>query len=142
MPQTVESGTSKSTLGPRAPQYPKVPVMISLTFIEQTPFPFCYVSFATSGADSRTTQMFINFSDNSNLDGMGFTPFARVIEGMDSCVDKLYSGYGEGGAGDGKDGRGPSQGRLQSEGNKYLKRTFPKMSYITSVRVVSDDAEL
>ena len=48
MPQTVESGTSKSTLGPRAPQYPKVPVMISLTFIEQTPFPFCYVSFATS----------------------------------------------------------------------------------------------
>jgi peptidyl-prolyl cis-trans isomerase A (cyclophilin A) len=101
-----------------------------------------YVSFATSGADSRTTQMFINFSDNSNLDGMGFTPFARVIEGMDSCVDKLYSGYGEGGAGDGKDGRGPSQGRLQSEGNKYLKRTFPKMSYITSVRVVSDDAEL
>ena len=102
-----------------------------------------YLSFATSGADSRTTQIFINFSDNSNLDGMGFTPFARVIDGMDTCVDKLYSGYGEGGAGDGKDGRGPSQGRLQSEGNKYLKRTFPKMSYIKGVSIIaSDEAEL
>ena len=42
-----------------------------------------YISFATSGKDSRTTQMFINFSDNSNLDGMGFSPFAQVVEGMD-----------------------------------------------------------
>ena len=37
-----------------------------------------YVSFATSGKDSRTTQMFINFSDNANLDGMDFSPFAKV----------------------------------------------------------------
>jgi peptidyl-prolyl cis-trans isomerase A (cyclophilin A) len=36
------------------------------------------VSFATSGKDSRTTQMFINFGDNSRLDGMDFSPFAKV----------------------------------------------------------------
>ena len=54
-----------------------------------------YISFATSGADSRTTQMFINFGDNTNLDGMGFSPFGRVLgNGMD-VVDKIYSGHGE-----------------------------------------------
>eukprot|EP01013_Petalomonas_cantuscygni_P023101 TRINITY_DN44490_c0_g1_i1.p1 TRINITY_DN44490_c0_g1~~TRINITY_DN44490_c0_g1_i1.p1 ORF type:complete len:234 (-),score=43.63 TRINITY_DN44490_c0_g1_i1:313-954(-) len=102
-----------------------------------------YLSFATSGKDSRTTQMFINFGDNTNLDGMGFSPFARVISGMD-VVDELYTGYGEGGSGDGTDGRGPSQGRLQSEGNKYLKKVFPKLSYIltTTVRGAAADEEL
>ena len=94
------------------------------------------LSFATSGKDSRTTQMFINLVDNKNLDGMGFSPFGKVVEGMET-VDALYSGYGEGGAGDGSDGRGPSQGRLQEEGNKYLKRVFPKLSYIESVTEVA-----
>lgn len=39
-------------------------------------------------------QVFINFVDNGNLDGMGFSPFGRVISGMDA-VDAIYSGYGE-----------------------------------------------
>ena len=88
-----------------------------------------YVSFATSGKDSRTTQMFINFGDNANLDGMGFTPFGVVLgEGME-VVDKLYDVYGEGAP----SGKGPEQGRIQSEGNKYLKTKFPNLSYINSV---------
>jgi cyclophilin family peptidyl-prolyl cis-trans isomerase len=100
-----------------------------------------FVSFATSGKDSRTTQMFINLVDNKNLDGMGFAPFARVTAGMD-VVDALYSGYGEGGAGDGSDGRGPSQARVQAEGNKYLKSVFPKLSYIASVEAQPAAADL
>ena len=83
------------------------------------------VTFATSGPDARTTQVFINFADNSNLDAMGFSPFGKVISGMD-VVDKLYAGYGEGAP----RGRGPDQMRVQAEGNAYLTRDFPQLDYI------------
>lgn len=96
-----------------------------------------YISFATSGEDSRTTQMFINLVDNTNLDGMGFSPFGRVISGMD-VVDKIYSGYGEGAP----SGAGPEQGRIQMEGNRYLKRQFPNLSYIKSVKRLDEQKEL
>jgi len=50
-----------------------------------------YMSFATSGPNARSTQLFINFVDNSSLDQQGFAPIARVCEGMD-VVDKVYAG--------------------------------------------------
>ena len=96
-----------------------------------------WLSFATSGKDSRTTQMFINLVDNTNLDGMGFAPFAQVKGDGMKVVDQLFSGYGEGAP----SGNGPEQGRIQSEGNKYLKKAFPKLSYITDVRHGSAQAE-
>jgi peptidyl-prolyl cis-trans isomerase A (cyclophilin A) len=89
------------------------------------------LTFATAGPGTRTTQLFINFGDNGNLDGMGFTPIGRVVEGMD-VVDSLYKGYGEGAP----SGRGPDQGRVQQEGNAYLKRDFPKLDYIKSARLL------
>lgn len=88
------------------------------------------VSFATSGPDSRTTQFFINFTDNSRLDGMGFSPFGKVKDM--TAVDALYSGYGEGAP----RGRGPSQGAMQAQGNAYLKQDFPKLDYIKSAKVI------
>jgi len=39
------------------------------------------VTYATSGADSRTTQLFINFGNNAQLDGIGFAPVGRVARG-------------------------------------------------------------
>jgi len=89
------------------------------------------VTFATAGPESRTTQVFINFGDNSRLDGMGFSPFGKVIEGM-SVVDSLYSGYGEGAP----RGRGPEQGRAQAEGNRYIRGGFPKLDFVKTARIV------
>ncbi len=73
------------------------------------------VTFATAGANTRTTQVFINLGDNSTLDHMGFTPFGKITSGMD-VVDQLFAGYGEGAP----NGSGPSQDRMQKEGKTYL----------------------
>ena len=90
------------------------------------------VSFATAGPGTRTTQLFINYGDNSQLDGMGFAPFGQVVEGMD-VVDALYGGYGEGAP----RGRGPDQGRIQLEGNVYLEREFPRLDYVRVASIVT-----
>ena len=90
-----------------------------------------YITYAMGGTpDSRTTQLFINFGDNSRLDASGFAPFGRVISGME-VVDKIYSVYGEGAP----RGAGPDQGRIQAEGNAYLTKDFPKMDYIKTARI-------
>jgi len=92
------------------------------------------LTFATAGPNTRSSQFFINFGDNARLDGMGFAPIGEVIEkGMDT-VDTIYNGYGEGAP----RGKGPAQGRVQTEGNKYLKADFPEMDYIKSVTIVSE----
>lgn len=88
------------------------------------------VTFATAGPNTRTTQMFINYRNNAMLDSQGFTPVGEVTEGME-IVDSLYKGYGEGAP----RGRGPSQPRMQGEGNTYLKADFPELDYIVSMTV-------
>jgi peptidyl-prolyl cis-trans isomerase A (cyclophilin A) len=86
-----------------------------------------YLSYAMAGKNTRTTQLFINYKDNSRLDDMGFSPFAKVVEGMDT-VDMLYSGYGE---------NPPEvQGSIQSIGNSYLQEKYPKLDYIKTATVV------
>jgi peptidyl-prolyl cis-trans isomerase A (cyclophilin A) len=89
-----------------------------------------YITFATSGPDSRTSQVFINFGDNAGLDRQGFAPFGQVTSGMD-VVDSLYSGYGEGAP----QGRGPDQGRIQREGNNYLAKDFPRLDYVKKATI-------
>ena len=91
------------------------------------------VTFAKTGMpNSRSTQVFINFQDkNTFLDSQGFSPFGKGTEGMD-VVDKLYKGYGEGAP----SGNGPEQGRIQSEGNPYLEKSFPKLDSVTKATIV------
>lgn len=90
-----------------------------------------YVSFATAGPNTRTTQAFINLADNSRLDGAGFAPIGKVVEGMD-VVEKLYSSYGEGAP----QGNGPDQGRLTAEGKAYLDKHFPKLDSIKAAVIL------
>jgi peptidyl-prolyl cis-trans isomerase A (cyclophilin A) len=90
------------------------------------------ITFATAGPNTRTTQLFINYRDNSGLDGQGFAPFGEVTSGMEA-IDKLYSDYGEGAP----SGHGPSQDRLQSEGKAYTDRFFPKLDKIISAKIVA-----
>lgn len=92
-----------------------------------------FVTFAMAGPNTRTTQLFINYADkNSMLDGQGFPPFGKVVEGMD-VVDGLFSEYGEGAP----RGQGPDQGRVQMEGNAYLEKAFPKLDWIKSATLVA-----
>jgi peptidyl-prolyl cis-trans isomerase A (cyclophilin A) len=88
------------------------------------------MTFATAGPNTRTTQVFINFGDNAGLDGQGFAPFGKVVSGMD-VVDSLFAGYGEGSP----SGHGPNQGIVQSLGNAYLAKAFPKLDYIEKATI-------
>jgi peptidyl-prolyl cis-trans isomerase A (cyclophilin A) len=83
------------------------------------------VTFATSGPDTRTTQMFINTNSRGNkfLDSQGFSPIGEVIEGME-FVDQIYDAYKE----------KPDQGKIQKNGNEYLTKEFPNLSYIASAK--------
>ncbi len=90
------------------------------------------VTFATAGPNTRTTQVFMNFGDNSNLDSMGFAPFGKLRD-MET-LNTIYSGYGEGAP----RGRGPHQGQFQSGGNAYLKASFPKLDYIKKATIVTE----
>ena len=96
-----------------------------------------FVTFATAGPNTRTTQVFINYNNrNMMLDEQGFAPFGKVVEGME-VVDGLYSEYGEGAP----QGKGPDQGRIQAEGNAYLTASFPNLDYIKSAKIVGAEPE-
>jgi peptidyl-prolyl cis-trans isomerase A (cyclophilin A) len=85
-----------------------------------------YITFATRGPNSRTTQVFINFKDNAFLDSQGFAPFGQIVAGQD-VVDKLNGEYGE----------QPSQmqPQIQSGGNAFLAKSFPRLDYIKKATI-------
>jgi peptidyl-prolyl cis-trans isomerase A (cyclophilin A) len=90
------------------------------------------VTFAMGGSpDTRTTQIFINYADNSFLDASGFAPFGEVVEGFETVKD-LYNGYGEGQP----QGNGPSQAKFFRGGNDYVKGSFPKLDFINTATII------
>ncbi len=92
------------------------------------------VTFAKLGANSRTTQVFINLRDNPDLDKEGFAPFGKVIEGMD-VVENLWSSYGE----VAPRGSGPDPTKMMTQGQAYLDREFPRLDSIIEATIVNLD---
>ncbi|MFI5310947.1 MAG: peptidylprolyl isomerase [Gemmatimonadales bacterium] len=91
------------------------------------------LSFAAGGKNTRTTQLFISYGDNSRLDATGFAVVAQVVDGI-AVVDALHKGYGEGAP----RGQGPEQGRIGREGNAYLIKEFPLLDYIITARIAEE----
>ena len=84
------------------------------------------IAFAsTDKPNSRSTQIFINLSENSDLDVANYVPFAQVTHGME-VLDKIYSGYGE----------RPEQKRIFLEGKQYLENNFPLLDYIHNAQIL------
>jgi peptidyl-prolyl cis-trans isomerase A (cyclophilin A) len=83
-----------------------------------------FITFATRGPNTRTTQLFINFKDNAGLDAQGFTPFGQVVAGLD-VVDKINAEYRE----------QPDQMAIQSKGNAYLTTAFPRLDFIKKATI-------
>jgi peptidyl-prolyl cis-trans isomerase A (cyclophilin A) len=83
------------------------------------------ITFATAGPNTRTTQLFINLGNNERLDAQHFSPFGKVVDGMDN-VDAIYSG----------DGQNPQQDQITAKGNAYLNKEFPHLDYIKTATIV------
>ena len=85
------------------------------------------IAYADAGADTRTTQVYINFANNSRLDADGFTPFGVISEEDMKIVDTIYAGYGQ----------DPDQDTIYAQGDAYLKKSFPKLDYILTTSVTA-----
>jgi peptidyl-prolyl cis-trans isomerase A (cyclophilin A) len=83
-----------------------------------------YITFATAGPHTRTTQVFINLGNNGALDRQGFAPFGQVSSGMD-IVKNLHSGYGE----------RPDQGAITTQGKAYIDKNFPNLDRIKAATI-------
>jgi peptidyl-prolyl cis-trans isomerase A (cyclophilin A) len=93
-----------------------------------------FITYAKGGANTRTTQVFINYGDNSrSLDSQGFAPFGQVVDGMD-VVDKLYKGYGDAAP----RGQGPNQTTIHNQGNAYLDKDFPQLDKTVKATIVDE----
>ena len=112
--------------------YPKVAAAWKHTDIKDDPVTQTnkrgYLTFATAGPDTRTTQVFINLKENQRLDAMGFAPFG-VVDGQGmNVVDMLYDVYGDAG--------GPDQDQIEKQGEPYLKKGWPKLDYLKTATLV------
>jgi peptidyl-prolyl cis-trans isomerase A (cyclophilin A) len=104
---------------------PNDPVILSNT---RGTISYAAVQDNAGQAVNRTTQVYINFADNSNLDSMGFTPFGVITETDMKVVDSIYAGYGQ----------NPDQDQIYAAGDAYLKKNFPKLDYILNTVTVDE----
>lgn len=87
------------------------------------------VAFAKAGPDTNSTQVFINYRDNSHLavPQYNFTVFGKVVEGMQAVDTFLQVG---------DPGGGLNQGRLWNDGEAYLAELPVSPTMILGARVI------
>ncbi|HEY2018413.1 MAG TPA: peptidylprolyl isomerase [Bryobacteraceae bacterium] len=88
------------------------------------------LTYATTGANGRATQLFFNLRDNRPLDKQGFAPIGKVVTGMD-VVESIYSSYGDWPP----RGQGPDPAKIETQGNEYLQSHFPRLDYIKKATI-------
>jgi cyclophilin family peptidyl-prolyl cis-trans isomerase len=88
------------------------------------------IVFATSGPNTRTTQLFINLKDNPSLDGQGFTPFGAVDGNGMNVVEMFYDQYG--------DTAGMDQEAIEKGGKKYIDTKWPKLDSIKQASLLGE----
>ena len=98
--------------------------------VSNLPGTLCFAK--TGQPNSRSVQMFVNLGQNVPLDRQGFTPFGKVIEGMD-VVRKINTEYGENPANE------DVQGLFKREGNDYILERFPRIDLIRSVELIQSN---
>lgn len=90
-----------------------------------------YITFATSGPNTRTTQVFINLKDNTGLDSRGFAPFGVVDGNGMNVVEMFYDQYG--------DNAGIDQSQIEAKGKAYLEKNFAKLDTIKSATLLTSE---
>lgn len=89
------------------------------------------IAFAKAGPDTNSTQVFINYGDNSRLStNGGFTTFGKVVSGME-VVDKFVA------VGDAR--MGLDQDSLWKDTEGYLKTQPEKPNMILKAEVVAPE---
>lgn len=80
------------------------------------------ISYATAGPNTRTTQLFINYVDNPQLNSMGFTPFAKVTTGLNVAKDVYNPTPGS--------SNGINQDDYTNGGDTWIRKNYPKVNFI------------
>lgn len=80
------------------------------------------ITYATGGPNTRTSQLFINLQDNSSLDRQGFSPFGKVVSGMD-VLTAIYNPTP-------RNSGGANQGAYEENGNEWILETYPDIDMI------------
>ncbi|MEX2600293.1 MAG: peptidylprolyl isomerase [Balneolaceae bacterium] len=95
------------------------------------------IGFARAGAETRTTQLFINLENNSpRLDTLtvggvsGYPVVAEIVSGMD-VVESFYDEYAN----------EPSmqQDSIRAGGNAFLQQNYPNIDYIKRAYLIGNE---
>jgi peptidyl-prolyl cis-trans isomerase A (cyclophilin A) len=87
----------------------------------------------TANPDSRTTEVFINFKDNTGLDSQGFAPFAVIDEKGINVAEMFYDQYPD-------PASAGEQAGMEKGGEKYIASKYPKLDVIQSATIVGAPA--